>query len=103
MAAPAKTVLITGAARGLGQGIAFRLAADGFNVALNDINLQELQKTWDILSAKAHNVIMVPGDVSVDADVQQIITQTVAEFGHLDVVCALTRLTIPLLTFHGYR
>jgi NAD(P)-dependent dehydrogenase (short-subunit alcohol dehydrogenase family) len=86
MATPVKSALITGAAQGLGQAIALRLAADGFKVALNDINVEELQKTRDIIIANGHKAITVPGDVSVDEDVQRVVAQTVAEYGRLDVV-----------------
>ncbi|CAF4315838.1 unnamed protein product, partial [Adineta steineri] len=34
-----RNVLVTGAARGIGQAIALRLAKDGFNVAVNDIEV----------------------------------------------------------------
>lgn len=33
--------LVTGAARGIGRAIALRLADDGFNVAINDISINE--------------------------------------------------------------
>jgi NAD(P)-dependent dehydrogenase (short-subunit alcohol dehydrogenase family) len=88
MPAPAKSVLITGAAQGLGQAVALRLAEDGFKVALNDVNPEGLQKTQELLAAKGYHAIVVPGDVSVDEDVERAVTQTVAEFGYLDVVCA---------------
>ena len=44
-----KTAIITGAAGGLGKGIAERLANDGFNIVLQDINEDLLLETELIL------------------------------------------------------
>ena len=40
-----KTAVITGSAAGLGKGIAQRLANDGFNIVIQDINQKALEKT----------------------------------------------------------
>ena len=39
-----KTALITGAARGIGKAIALRFAAEGFNIAFTDLEINMLQK-----------------------------------------------------------
>ena len=42
-----RVALVTGAARGIGRGIALRLAADGLDVALNDIGANADQLDTD--------------------------------------------------------
>jgi meso-butanediol dehydrogenase/(S,S)-butanediol dehydrogenase/diacetyl reductase len=61
-----RTALVTGAARGMGRAIALRLAKDGFNVAVNDIeasssDLQQLQQEIEELGRKS---IAIIADVS---------------------------------------
>lgn len=79
--------IVTGASQGIGRAIAFRLAQDGFSVAVNDLpsRLEALKEVATELSTYGR-VIEVPGDVGSEADVQTLIEKTVTQLGDLEVV-----------------
>ena len=54
-------VIVTGAAQGIGLGIAIRLAQDGFNLVMNDIsnNKEALEKAKDDISLKATGEVLI--------------------------------------------
>lgn len=81
--------IITGAAEGIGRGIALRLVSDGFDVAINDIHakIDTLERVVsEIKTNSSRRAISVPGDVSNEGDVKGIVEKVVQEFGGLDVV-----------------
>lgn len=79
--------LITGAARGIGRGIALRLADDGYDVAVNDLpGTQELDEVVEMIVAKGRRALVAPGDVSDESAVMDMIQSTVKTLGSLDVV-----------------
>jgi len=93
-----KTAVVTGAAQGIGRAIAIRLAADGFNISLNDLpsNNSQLEELASEIT-KSHSskgpaegpfAHIVVGDVSDSATVQKIVNETVSTFGSLDVMVA---------------
>lgn len=79
--------LVTGAARGLGEGVAARLVADGGRVALLDID-DGVAATADRLKATTPEAIAFPVrcDVSDEADVTSAVDEAVARLGGLDLV-----------------
>ena len=84
----ARVAIVTGAAQGIGEAIALRLAEDGFDVAVNDVpsSADKITSVVSAIQAKGRKAIAVPGDVSVEADVMGIVEQAVQQLGGLDVV-----------------
>lgn len=83
MSQPQKTVLVTGAARGIGLAAAKRFLADGWRVALCDTDGKNLQRTHAAL-AKPDTTI------AITCDVADGVTRTLAtvadKFGRLDAL-----------------
>jgi NAD(P)-dependent dehydrogenase (short-subunit alcohol dehydrogenase family) len=80
-----KTVLITGAARGIGAETARLLAKQGANLVLTDLDERPLKLLADELGADA---LTVACDVRDLAAMQDAVAQGVARFGGLDAVVA---------------
>ena len=77
------TAVVTGAARGIGRAIATRLAREGWQVVVADLDAAELQTVADELGALA-----VPGDTSTDAGVQHLVDTAYDRLAHVDVFFA---------------
>jgi 3-oxoacyl-[acyl-carrier protein] reductase len=81
-----KTIVITGAGRGIGRALAVRFATQGANIALLDMNAADLglataQCIEQGVRAKAYTA-----DVSREADVAAALDAVVRDFGSLDVI-----------------
>ena len=82
-----KIALVTGAARGIGRAIALRLAHDGLDVAVNDISSSpELDGLVREIESKGRRSLAVPGDVSLEPEVEKTVRKVVQDLGSLDVV-----------------
>lgn len=86
-----KVAVVTGAAMGIGRGIATRLCDDGLDIAINDLpsNSDLLNSLKEEIEAKGRKCAIVMGDVSTEEQVKLMIDQTVKELGQLDVVGVL--------------
>lgn len=82
----AKTAVITGAARGIGLGIASRLAEAGAQVAICDISEKDAQEAVQKLSAKGAKATAITVDVSKKADIQKMVAETVKVYGGIDIL-----------------
>lgn len=86
MSNTAKVALVTGAAQGIGRGIALRLAKDGFDIALVDLKadkLEDVKKEVETLGRKASTF---SADVSNREDVYAAIDHAEKELGGFDVI-----------------
>jgi meso-butanediol dehydrogenase/(S,S)-butanediol dehydrogenase/diacetyl reductase len=96
-----KVALVTGAGRrqGLGRAISARLAAEGCHVVITDLaepqplmqagnigTRTEMEATADELRALGTDILALPMDVRVEAQVEQTIETVVERFGHLDIL-----------------
>jgi NAD(P)-dependent dehydrogenase (short-subunit alcohol dehydrogenase family) len=77
-----KISLVTGAARGIGQAIANRLAANGSQVVFTDVDGDGAM----MASAQVPGGVSMTMDVSKPDQVQAAIAQVVAQFGRLDIL-----------------
>ncbi|MFL9926755.1 SDR family NAD(P)-dependent oxidoreductase [Herbaspirillum lusitanum] len=82
-----KTALITGAARGIGRGIARRFAAEGANVVIVDLDRAGAQSAAEEVAAEFEvQALALRADVGSAADNADMIAQAVARFGELDIL-----------------
>ncbi|TBU48941.1 NAD(P)-binding protein [Dichomitus squalens] len=86
-----RVAIVTGAAQGIGLGIARRLAKDGLDLALFDLPQCESMledAASAIRSEHGARVVCVVGDVSVEEDVERLVDAASKNFGGLDVMIA---------------
>jgi meso-butanediol dehydrogenase/(S,S)-butanediol dehydrogenase/diacetyl reductase len=79
-----RTVIVTGGASGIGLGISKGLAAEGANVVIADLNLEDAQKAADVITQSGGHAIAAHVDVTKRASVVAGIERAVEEFGKLD-------------------
>ncbi len=82
-----RVALVTGGAQGLGEAICHRLAHEGAQVMVADLNLDGAEKVAADIRAKTGGPAMaVPVDVSQEDQVAAMVQRTVDEFGRLDIL-----------------
>jgi 3-oxoacyl-[acyl-carrier protein] reductase len=81
-----KTVVVTGAARGIGRAIAVRFAGLGANLALIDLNADGLSATLEQCAAQGVTARTYTGNVAVESDVCRVMDQVASDFGRVDVL-----------------
>ncbi|KAF9171143.1 hypothetical protein BGX21_008035 [Mortierella sp. AD011] len=103
MSSPRRVAIVTGSSRGIGRGIALRLARDGFHVVVNyQSNAVKAQEVVDqiavisrenaVANASAENTIEPVRAIAIKADVghldqgRELLDATIKEFNRLDVV-----------------
>ena len=88
-----RTALVTGGASGIGEATAARLAAEGANVVVADLDAEAGERT----AAQYDGVSFIQTDVSDSAQVQSLVTTIVDRHGRLDAVHANAGIETPFL------
>ena len=81
-----KTVLITGASYGLGEQFAYAFADAGASLVLTARSADLLEEVAAECRQRGAEVVVEPGDVSIEADVARVIAAGVDGLGQIDVL-----------------
>jgi 3-oxoacyl-[acyl-carrier protein] reductase len=76
-----RTAIVCGASAGIGLGVAEALAADGASLVMLARGREQLEREAARLGGLA-----VPGDVTVDEDLERVVTAAVEKFGGIDIL-----------------
>jgi NAD(P)-dependent dehydrogenase (short-subunit alcohol dehydrogenase family) len=87
MLLPAKTALVTGAAKGIGKGIALQLAAEGCDLAINDYaDRSGAEATASEIRALGRKALVVMANVGDAAEVDGMFQAVLQHFPRLDIL-----------------
>lgn len=81
-----KSIIVTGAGQGIGEGIAKRLAQEGARVIVNDIQPALGEKVVAAIQAAGGKASFVQADVTRSADMKALVQAAVDRHGRLDVM-----------------
>lgn len=81
-----KTAIVTGGGKGIGQGIAARLAEAGANVVIADMDDVAAAQVSQELADKGHKTAAYKVDVSDETTVKNLVSAVKAHFGSLDIM-----------------
>jgi NAD(P)-dependent dehydrogenase (short-subunit alcohol dehydrogenase family) len=79
-----KVAMVTGGGSGIGRAAALAFADAGAKVVVADIDVEGGKKTIDAIERAGGHSVLVQADVSLAADVEAVVSETIDEYGRLD-------------------
>jgi len=84
-----RVAIVAAASSGLGRATAMELASEGANVVINARNEVQLRNAGDeIHSTTGAEILAVPGDVTNEATIRSLVSETTNRFGRVDILVA---------------
>jgi 7-alpha-hydroxysteroid dehydrogenase len=80
-----RVAIVTGAGRGIGAGIATTFAEAGADIVLASRTKEQLEAVADQVRAAGRRALVIPCDVNENDAVEDLVAQTLAEFGRIDI------------------
>ncbi len=81
-----KTAIVTGAAKGIGFGIAKELASYGVKVMLCDIDDETGMKSTEMIRSEGGTAEFCHMDIFLVEDVKRVVQETLKAFGKIDIL-----------------
>ncbi|HOJ20620.1 MAG TPA: SDR family NAD(P)-dependent oxidoreductase, partial [Armatimonadota bacterium] len=81
-----KSALVTGGGRGIGRATALALARQGCAVAVCARTREEVEETARQVRAAGGKALAFTADVSLEADAERVVAETISQFGGLDIL-----------------
>ena len=94
-----KVAVITGAASGIGQGLAERCANEGMKVVISDVDEKRLRRLERKLNREGKQVLSVVADVSKASEIEDLASKTLDAFGEVHLLFNNAGIAIPNLTW----
>lgn len=86
MRVASKSIIVTGSGGGIGEGIAHRLAEEGAQVIVNDIDAGRAEKVAGAIRARGGQASFFAADVTKSAEMKGLVEAAVQRHGKLDVM-----------------
>jgi 3-oxoacyl-[acyl-carrier protein] reductase len=81
-----RVAIVTGSGQGIGREIALMLADQGVSIVISDVNAATAKEVAAEIEAKNGKSIAIPVNVTVAAEVNKLVEQTLSSFGHIDIL-----------------
>jgi NAD(P)-dependent dehydrogenase (short-subunit alcohol dehydrogenase family) len=81
-----RIAIVTGAAQGIGRACAERLAREGANVVVSDVNDGQGDRTARDIAAQGGKAVYFGCDVSKPGDATRVVSKAVESFGRVDIL-----------------
>ena len=81
-----KTAIVSGSGRGIGRSIALKLAAEGANVVVNDLDTDPANAVVEEITKAGGNAVVCAGSVTAEGFGERFVGTATSEFGGLDII-----------------
>jgi glucose 1-dehydrogenase len=81
-----QVAVITGAAKGIGRGIAQAYSEAGADIVIADIDIVEMPMTVKAVEENGRRALAIEADMRIEADIDRIVDDTLQHFGRVDIV-----------------